>query len=205
MVPLGILYPLVKKADLKEQRLRTFSSEFKEGILVLASNLSAGYSLENALTNSARELELLYGEDGMVVREFSYIVSQVRMNRPVEQLFRELGERSGLEDVQNFAEVLAVAKRSGGELVGIINHTAGILRDKQQVKEDLVTLMASRVYEQKIMNLIPYFLVFYIDRTSPGFFSIMYETVMGKAIMTVCLGVYGVSYFMSQKILKIEV
>ena len=32
-------------------------------------------------------------------------------------LFMDFGRRSGLEDVDNFAQVLSAAKRSGGELV----------------------------------------------------------------------------------------
>lgn len=48
--------------------------------------------------------------------EFSYMAHQVSVNRTVESLFAEFADRSGLEDVRQFAETFAVAKRSGGEL-----------------------------------------------------------------------------------------
>lgn len=181
------------------------ASQFKEGMAVLASALSAGYSVENALAVSEQELSLLYGREGMITREFSGMVQQLRMNRTAEQLLSDLADRSGLEDIWNFSEVFSAAKRSGGDLGSIMRHTADVIRDKMQVKEEIATLTASKQFEQKIMNMIPFFIVFYVDSTSPGFFSQMYGTGLGRMLMSVCLVVYLAAYAMSQKILAIEV
>ena len=107
--PLGLLYPLYKRRDLKEARLRRLNLEFKDGILLLASFLSAGYSIENAVAAAGRELQPLYGRDGLMVREFMDMAEKVRLNRTVESVLLDLGERSGLEDVNNFAQVFAAA------------------------------------------------------------------------------------------------
>lgn len=205
LLPAGLLYPVYKKMDLKRERTRQLGLQFKEAILVLASFLGAGYSLENGLAMSVTELEGLYGEEGMITREFTILSAGVRMNRQPEQLLMEFGSRSGLEDVDNFAQVFAAARRSGGELVEIIHYTAGIIRDKVQVQEEIHTMTASRVFEQKIMNGIPFLIILYIDFTSPGFFRVMYETVMGRCIMTACLAVYAGALVLAKKILEIEV
>ena len=57
MMPVGMLYPLYKKRDLRQERIRQLGLQFKEGILVLASYLGAGYSLENGLAMCTGELE----------------------------------------------------------------------------------------------------------------------------------------------------
>ena len=175
----------------------------KEGIMVLASFLSVGYSLENSLSLSVKELEGLYGKTGMITEEFSYMEAGVRMNRPVELLLADMGRRSGIQDVDQFAQVFAAAKRSGGELTDIISQTAGIIRDKIQVQEEIHTLTAARVFEQKIMNGIPFGIILYIDFTSPGFFHVMYETWLGRIFMTACLGIYVGAVFLAKKILDI--
>lgn len=189
----------------RKKRQLTLASQFKEGMAVLASALSAGYSVENALAVSEQELSLLYGREGLITREFSGMVQQLRMNRTAEQLLSDLADRSGLEDIWNFSEVFSAAKRSGGDLGNIMRHTADVIRDKMQVKEEITTLTASKQFEQKIMNMIPFFIVFYVDSTSPGFFSQMYGTGLGRMLMSVCLVVYLAAYAMSQKILAIEV
>lgn len=181
------------------------AQQFKESMVILAASLSAGFAMENALAVSRDELAMLYGEEGMITREFAYMVQQIRMNRSVEHVLAEFADRSGLEDVQNFSEVFAVAKRSGGDLSGIMRHTSEVIRDKMQVKEEIRTLTASKQFEQKIMNLIPFFIVFYVEGSSPGFFSQMYGTGLGRMLMTGCLIVYGISYVLAWKILAIEV
>lgn len=205
LLPFGLLYPVYKKRDLKLERTRKLRLQFKEGILILASFLGAGYSLENGLAMSVRELEGLYGKEGMITEEFSALRAGLKMNRQPEQLLMEFGSRSGLEDVDHFAQIFASARKSGGELVEIINHTAGIIRDKVQVQEEIHTITASRVFEQKLMNAIPFGIILYIDLTSPGFFRVMYETALGRGIMTACLAVYGGALLLAKKILEIEV
>lgn len=204
-LPAALIYPHYERRKKKGKRQTVLASQFKEGMMVLASALSAGYSIENAFAAGEQELTLLYGEDGMIAREFTGIVQQIRMNRPVEYLLTDLAERSGLEDIRNFAEVFSVAKRSGGDLGGIMRHTADIIRDKMQVKEEIATLTSSRQFEQKIMNMIPFFIVFYVDASSPGFFVQMYGTGFGRILMSVCLIVYLAAYGLAQKILAIDV
>lgn len=205
LLPLGAAYPLFRRKGLREERLFRLNQEFKEGIQILAANLSAGYSFENALANSVRELELVFGQSGMIQKEFDLMVHQIQMNRPAEQVLYEFGQRSGLEDVRNFAQVFNAARRSGGDLVEIIDHTAGVIRDKAQVKEEIANMTAAKRLEQRIMNMIPFCLIFYIDRASPGFFDMIYGTAAGRILMTICLGVYGIAFWLAKRILDIPV
>lgn len=204
-LPFGIIFPIIKKTELKEKRLQKLNLEFKEGILLLSSFLSAGYSVENAFSSSVRELKLLYGEEGLISMEFGHIAGQIRMNRSVEQALLEFAGRSGLDDVKNFAEVFAAAKRSGGELVSIISRTASVIRDKVQVRQEILTMTASKQFEQKIMNGIPFFIVLYIDMTSPGFFDLMYGTGVGRILMTACMAAYIAAFVIARRIMQIEI
>ncbi len=205
LAPAGLVFPVYERKRLKEHRLQLLTDQFKESMVVLAGALRAGYSVENALVVSWEELALMYGRDGLIVHEFSYIIQQMRTNRAVEWLFQDFAERSGVEDIQNFAEVFVVAKRSGGNLSEIMRHTAEVIRDKMQVKEEIRTMTASRQFEQKIMNLIPFFIVLYVECSSPGFFDQMYGTMMGRILMSACLGVYVISFLLARRILNIEV
>ena len=96
LVPFGFAYPFWHKKALCRKRKETLRSEFKEGILILAALLGAGYSMENALEAGEAELRALYGPQGMLVREFDYMAKQVRLNCTVEQALRDFSERSGI-------------------------------------------------------------------------------------------------------------
>ena len=205
MLPFSLAGPVLERRRRLEKRKKELAAQFKESMMIVASSLSAGFSIENALASSVRELSVLYGKEGMIVREFAFMVQQVGTNRSVEQVLEDFARRSGLEDVKNFAEVFSVAKRSSGNVGGIMRHTAEVIRDKMQVREEILTMTASRQFEQRIMNMIPFFIVFYVESASPGFFDQMYGTNMGRILMSGCLVVYLVSYVLAKKILDIEI
>lgn len=196
-------YPLWKRKELIKKQKQRLTVEFRDAILAMAAALRAGYAVENALMEAVRELRVLYGES-MMVKELEDMIHKIRLNQPVEKLFLELGKRSGVQAMEEFAQVFAVAKKNGGELTQIVERTVQVIGDKIQVQSEIEVMTAARRYEQKIMNWMPIFLVLYLDFTSPGFFQILYTTAMGRVVMTGCLGVYVLAVWMAEKILKIE-
>lgn len=204
LIPAG-LSPRYCREYWKNIRLKKLELQFKETIQILSASLSAGYSVENAVISCQKELELMYGQEGMMSKEIAYMTGQMKINRPIETLMSEFAVRSGLEEVENFSRIFMIAKRSGGQLVPIISHTVQVMNDRFQVKEEIRILTASRKFEQKIMSLMPFLIILYIDASSPGFFTVMYTTWMGRLIMTGCLLVYLLSCYLSEKILDIQV
>ena len=205
VLPVGFAYPLVLRKDLKKKRLETLAKQCRDAVLAVSAGLNAGYSVENAFSASLTEMERVYGSDAMICTEIRLLLSKVRLNRTFEEAFGDLAVRSGLEDIRNFAEVFLAARRSGGELMKIISRTADIIGEKIRIQEDILTATASRRLEQRFMSAIPFLIVFYIELTSPGFFGILYTTLTGRLLMTVCLAVFLAAQAVSKRILEIEV
>lgn len=203
-LPAACLWPLICRKTYEKKRQEELRLQFKEGIEILAASLSAGYAVENAFTAAVGELREMYGEEAMITREFSYISHQLTMNRTVEVLLLDFARRSGLEEVRQFAEIFAVSKRSRGELVSVADHVVHLLSERITVQQEIMAMTAEKRLEQRIMNLMPCLIVLYVEITSPGFFSPMYETAAGRLVMTVCLVVYLVSWRLSVRILTIE-
>lgn len=204
-LPLGFFYPLYKRGDRKQKRLETLRVQFKDAILILASSLNAGYSVENAFVSSLEELDRIYGADSMISKEIRLIIRKTRMNLPVGEALKDFADRSGIDDVENFAEVFVAARKSGGELMKIISQTAQIIGEKIRIHEEILTMTASKRLEQRIMSVVPMLLVFYIEMTSPGFFQVLYTTLQGRILMTLCLLAYLLSLWVTEKILEIAV
>ena len=206
LVPLALIgFPRLRREHLKNKRLWELTLEFKEAIWIVSGFLSAGISVENAFEMAVPELVRLYGEDAMIVEEFQRITRGLKLNKPIEPMLQDFAERSGLQDIRNFTEVFSIAKRSGGSLKEIIERTGKIIRDKTAVTEEIRSMTASRRYEQNIMNILPFGIILYINLTSNGFLNVMYERFAGRMIMTACLALIALSYWLSQKILDIRV
>ena len=66
-------------------------------------------------------------------------------------------------------------------------------------------LISAKRMEARIMNLVPFFIIFYISLTSSGFFDPLYHNLFGIAFMTACAGLYITAYLMSERIVNINV
>ena len=205
LFPFCFLYPNLKRKELIAAKKRRLVVEFKEAIMILSSLLNAGYSLENSVKEALVELRLLYVKDNLIIKEFEYINQLIYMNISVERAFDDLAYRSHSEDIRSFAKVLRIAKRSGGELESIIAHTVGVIGDKVRIKEEIITMTTAKRFEQNVMNIFPLFIVLYIDISSPGFFNIMYTTIIGRVCMSIGLIVYLFAIYISKRLLNIEV
>ena len=170
-----------------------------------ATALSAGYALENALRESCREMKKLENSGEMMKEELEYITGQLELNIPLEQLMLDLGRRSRVEDIQNFGEILLTAKRTGGDLRRIIRNTVSSMEQKEDTRKEIEAGLSGKKMEQKLMCIIPLFILFYVKISSPGFLDVMYETPAGRIVMCICLALYVGGALWGRRIMDIPV
>ena len=123
----------------------------------------------------------------------------------MEELFIDLGKRSGVEDIENFAAVFYAAKRTGGDMTKVIQKVARMLGDKIEVKREIDTLLAAKKYEFQIMSMVPYGIIAYMSLSFSDFMEELYGNVTGIGVMTLCLGIYVGAYYLGVRILRIDV
>lgn len=197
---------LRKKAKmLAIRRQEKLALEFKEFILAFSATLKSGFSAENAITQAGCDLAYLYGEESAMVKECRHMEKQLLNNHSPEQLLLEFAKRSGQAEIQDFAAVFAIAKRSGGNISAILRNTADVIAEKIEVKREIQLLYAAKRMEQSVMNVVPIAIIGYVRLTTPDYFDGLYGNAFGVMIMTVCLMVYAGAFFWAQKIMDIEV
>ena len=204
LIPALIPFTDYKRKQKIEKRKKELTLQFREMMYSLIAGLQAGYSIENAFRNSYSDLVLLYGKDEMMPAEVEIINRGLRNNINIEELLFDLSRRSHIRDITDFAEVFSIAKRSGGNLPDILNHTASAISDRIDVSREIETQVSAKKMEQRIMDLVPFGIILYIDSTTPGFFDPLYHNVVGAALMTVLLVVYVIAFLLGEKILKIS-
>ena len=96
LLPFCFLYlPFKKKQLLYEKRKRLYH-QFRDALNSIDAAVSAGYSLENAVSEAKKDLMRIYGTSSEMVLELSYMESQMLLSVPVEKLFYELGKKAGV-------------------------------------------------------------------------------------------------------------
>ena len=205
MLPVPVFYLKWQRKQLIRERRKKLNYQFKDALVSLSVAVQAGYSVESAVKACVRDLERLYGRGTDVVEEFRYIESQQRLSVPLEELFLDFGERSQIEDIENFASVFYTAKRTGGDMNRVIQKVTRMLGDKIDVKREIEATLAAKKSEQMIMSLMPVGIILYLQMTSPGFLSVLYGNPFGIAAMSICLVIYATAYWLGRRIVDIEV
>ncbi len=205
ILPAYIQYRKMRKEDFAEKRRRELSGQFRESILAVSTALNAGYSVENAFIEAYGDMKQMYGEEMLIVKEYRRIAERLKNNEAIEMILSDFAARSRVEDIRDFADVFSTAKRSGGDMNKIIKRAAGNIGDKIDVKREIDTMISSKRYEQRIMDIVPFGIIAYLTIVSPGFLDVLYHNVKGIAIMTACLLIYLAGFYLSEKIVKIKI
>ena len=195
LLPLVFMYRRFAGENLKQKKTDELLNRFKELIEIVAGNLRAGYAVENAFLETEKEMPGL--------PFISFIRKGLENNVPLDIRIKEAGKISGITEIIEFAAVFGVAKNSGGNMIDTINQFAVMIGDKIETEKEINVLLSARRGEQKIMNLVPFIILFYLDVTSPDFFSSLYHNLLGITVMTVCLFLYLIAYWLSVKMLRI--
>jgi len=205
MIPLsvvGVLFFRMERRRRAEALREELNCQFKECILAVAASLKAGYAVENAFVESRNDMKLLYGEESLIYVELEHIRRGLVINITLEELLTDLASRSGSDDIVQFAQVFAIAKKSGGRLPDIIQTTAEMIGRRIDARQEIRTLLSGRQMEQNIMKLMPFGILLYIGSSYQGYFDTFYHNWLGVAIMTGCLAVYLAAYVLGDKILQ---
>lgn len=143
--PLGVVGFFHARMEMEKRASRIreeLTLQFKECILSVSASLKAGYAVENAFMESRSDMAMLYGEDSYIYRELELIRRGLVINITLEEQLTDLAERSGSEEIMQFATVFSIAKRSGGNLPEIIQNSVKLIGDKVDAEEEMRTILS---------------------------------------------------------------
>ena len=199
-----IVKGFIRKQD-KWQRRQQLREHFMNGMQVLNTSLQAGLSMENAWREVEKETLLLYGKNSEFYWEIKKMNQTVEYNMPIERLFLEFAQRSGIEEIMRFAEMFDYGKRSGGDWKKIIDNTVFRMCEQYETQKEIEVMLAGKKIEQKVMNLIPIGMLAFLQISAWDYVQILYHNVLGVLCITICLVIYILAIWMSEKIMEIKV
>lgn len=203
--PTIIIFFQFKKKELCEKKRKDLQVQFKDMLVSISGSVRAGYSLENAFAESYRDMVMFHGESSIIAKENKNIINGLKNSVSITDLVFDMGERSGISDIKDFAGILTIGKKAGGKLAQMLDSYIHVEEEKISTLEEIETIISAQKYEQKVMNIVPFFIVLYIEMTSKGFFNCLYTSIFGRVVMTGCLVLYLGSVYLASKVTDIRV
>ncbi|HJC79935.1 MAG: type II secretion system F family protein [Lachnospiraceae bacterium] len=205
LLPVWMIYMRDWHDDISRKKEQELRQQFRDSIQVMASALKAGYSVENAIREAGKDISPVYSEETRIRKEFERMERQMDMNMSAEEVLKGFAERTGQEDIENFVNVFAAAKKSGGDSIAVIRDAVKIISGKIDTEKEIQTMIASKKMEFDIMCAVPFAIILYMKLTFGEFLNVLYGNMAGAAIMSLCIFVYMGAYVYGRKIIRIEV
>lgn len=199
MMPVGALFVWWNHWKKRQEQDLYFLEQFKECILSVAASLRAGYAVENAFLESMSDMKMMFGDGCEMMEQLVFLQKGLRNNETLESLLYTMAKQKNNMDVLEFAEVFSIAKRSSGNVTETILIYSTIITRKLEETREIQTLLAAKRLEQKVMNVMPFVIVLYLDYSNPGYFDMMFHNWSGMLIMTGCLMGYLVAFAMAER------
>ena len=186
-----------------QKRKYSLEQQFKETLLSVQTNLQSGYSIENAFLESYPYIVNLYGKNSDMAKELNWIHRGLNNGDTLEHLLWDLGKRCPESALEEFANIYTIACKTGSGWTEIIMKIIAGINQKMEIKQEIETLIHGKKVESRMMSIIPFFILFYMNLTSKGYFDVLYHNPAGIVIMSICMVAYVFAFLMSEKITEI--
>lgn len=200
--PLSMLIYKERKKQIIQRKTRQLEIQFKDMLISVSDALKVGYSFENAIRECYRDMCSIYGVDSVICGEIKIMISQIKLNIRTQEVVDNFAKRVDLKNAKLFSQIFQVAKSTGGNMTEIIKSVTDDIVLKETTRDEITASVTEKRMEQRIMSVIPIFIILYITITTPGFLDIMYASVLGKLIMTGCIAAYVMAYLWGERIIQ---
>lgn len=197
----GIVFVPMRRKQLLEKRKIQLTLQFKELLESVKSSLGSE-SVHDAFMKAKGDLAIQFPEDAYIMQELTIIMRGTMLKMKLEDLLMNFAERSGIEDIRNFATVFRSCYRRGGNIQEIVGKCITIINEKIGVNMDIEAMVAGQKSEQNILLVLP--VVFVVMLKSMGGMVDM-SSAMGMISMTIAIVIFIAAYFISGRIMKIDV
>ncbi len=204
LAPLLIPYIVMWRKEMELRRKKEFEIQFRDYLQSLSTALRTGYALENAMREARREMGKQYDEDTRIMQDTLRMERLLQMNMPVEQVWKEWQNALDIEVLNQFVTVFVMAKKTGGDSIGIIRKAIQNICERMEINQDIEILLTAKKLEFQVMTMIPLGILVYMKWSFAEFMDVLYGNLLGFMIMTVCLFLYGVAYMWGRNIVDIE-
>lgn len=206
LLPYLPIYYKNEKKQLEQRKQEQLKQEFEQFIKLITKGLELGYSLEKCVEVSKQEYEQMIGmKKTPMICQLDTFLRKLQMNIPIQQIFDDFGKESKLEEIENFAQIIDTARKTGGNLPAILRRTSQVMLEKEQVYQEIITMMSAKRMEQKVMLWMPIGILAYMRLTSGSYMNSLYYNGIGIIIATLGLMFIWIAKIWAEKIISIKI
>jgi tight adherence protein B len=179
-------------------RMWKFEEQFPEAIDLIARALRAGHAFPTGLSMVADELGPPVGP------EFKLLYDRQNYGMPLPDALRSFAARVPVLDARFFVTAVLTQREAGGNLSGVLDNLAAVIRERFKVKRQVKVVSAHGRMTAVILMLLPPFVVFAQAFIAPDNLKLMLDDDLGNKMLIGAGVMQAIGMFAINKIVQIE-
>ena len=178
---LGLGLPLLVLRVAAARRRKMFDRQLPDALSTIASTLRAGHGLRPAIRAIA--------DDGSppASEEFSRVLGEERLGRPLDQALTGMCERIGSPDLEYVATAVNVQSQVGGSLAELFDTLSETVRQRQRHARKVKALTSMGRMSAGILISLPFGLTLIMSAINHAYMAPLFATSIGHVLIGFCL------------------
>lgn len=193
IVGIGTALPPIFLIIKKNSRLKKFSTQLGDALMLIANGLRAGFSFEQVLESAAKDMA------DPISSEFLRVSRELKMGLSLEDSLTALTERMENADMRLLTSAVLIQRQVGGNLAEILDTISGTIQDRIKIKNHVSSLTAQGKISGLIVGLVPVFLYIAISAANPEYMEVFSETTYGHVLLIVAVTMETAGFLIIRK------
>jgi len=196
---LGLKFPGLL-VDMKKKKISdAITGQLPEALTIITNGLRAGFSFPQALSVVCREM------DPPLENEFSRVLSENRMGKPMAESLSDLSERTDNDDLRLMITALLINRQVGGNLAEVLDNISHTIRERVRIKGEIQTLTAEGRISAVILSLLPLSVAGIILVINPGYVATLVQDPLGIIMLVLAAMLQVIGVFVIRSMVNVEV
>src|SRR5487761_716668 len=194
---IGYVLPALYLRNRRGRRLQTFEAGLPRAMELIANSIKAGQSVAQSLSSVTDNAGPPLNE------EFGLARREIELGASVDSALTNMVKRMGSTDLRLVVMVITIQHSVGGDLPAILTTLADTMRQRAEMREEILAATAQSRASSLIITLLPlaaatglYFLV-------PDYFRPMFTSPLGWVLIGIAAGMLVIGNVIIRRITKI--
>ena len=199
LILIGFFLPKIYLAKTKKKRLELLGLQLVDGLTLISNALRAGQSLPQALSLLVKEMP------PPISQEFGILTKEYELGIPIETCLSNLANRVKSNELELFVNSILICGQTGGNLTETFENITKVIRERIRLEGKIDSMTAEGRTQGMVLTLMPLFLGLAFYWIEPELIKLLFTTVPGKIILVLTIGLDVGAWFITKKIVNIDI
>jgi len=184
---------------LAHRRSKKFEAQLPDVLMLIASSLSTGFSLNQALDAVAKDAA------EPLAKEFSRALAETRIGADISEALERLSDRMDSSNMRWTSMAIRIQREVGGNLAETLRTTAATLRERESLQRHVRALSAEGKLSAYILIALPIGIFLYLLKVNHDYIALLWSRPMGLAMLAGGIVFLGLGMAWLKAVVKVEV